>query len=721
MVSPQLHTIFNRFSVGKVSSKRSSITVDNGLKIILYQNNTVRYGFVNDADGNFKSITLEKEMIGDVSIIADQIGNYLCLFNEFEIRVIELPWKLWDAKEDSSFQLDNMVQIRSYDLKSFGTTIQKILFHPLGLAYPCLVVLLKNSNICSIDIKRILKVEEIPSTCITTFHTKGVMGLSSCIDDIIDISFSSDKLSLYALTETDIYLFYPFLIPTISVTKNEIDQLFQKSIILFENLENDSSEAVRRNIIKQLQLLSTLSGDIKTQMKQVKNTDETKIYNIDINTEYRSVNAQGSFSIAPFPEELYKQSAVNLSVIQIGHGNELYVITYDDGTVLILYRDLESSMSWDSNDYTFNNSFILLEKLKFNPDETKSILDIPFKNGIFAIAGDQTVNLIDTSCWSDILSQCIKDNDIRNLAGLSIESHKQTINTLEEPNSCILWNEHNKKELLFITETKLISSDILESNNESAEKLPVPAINDIKKIEKLQLKNYSQPIKEINIAVQRYKDSCKVPYSKVIPANIRQKPFANDENEDQLAYITEISQEIGSKILQGQTIALMMHTRLREQQDVFAEQLMHTNKELLHNKTIKQTYDIQSTKIKHITERNTKLNERTSKLIEMMEKIKQSQQYKNMPINDSESKLFKEIKKQVLIFNDAVNRQQEQQEAIKFLQTELNNIIEQPAQSHDAIIDSDEDEWNELCDLLNRDAKIIEDCNAELSSASGLI
>ncbi|CAI4886672.1 CLL_collapsed_G0029400.mRNA.1.CDS.1 [Saccharomyces cerevisiae] len=53
---------------------------------------------------------------------------------------------------------------------------------------------------------------------------------------------------------------------------------------------------------------------------------------------------------------------------------------FDDGSLILLFKDLEMSMSWDVDNYVYNNSLVLIERVKLQR-EIKSLITLPEQLG----------------------------------------------------------------------------------------------------------------------------------------------------------------------------------------------------------------------------------------------------------------------------------------------------------------------------------------------------
>ena len=715
------HPIFQRPTVSLDVPERVLLCRDNGSKIILYQDDMIRWCY-SSSKVTYGSLLLDPPVSDVIDVVTDESGTYTCVYNHDQIKIVEVPWNLWNGNDEKEIQnlstsIQRALQEKVYSFSNMNVTIKQAAFHPLSSGNPCLVVLFDNSEIALIDLKSVLNTESIPSSCFLNVSIDGVMGMSSRVDNIQHISFSGDGLSLYCITDTDIYSFYPMLPPVATFTEAQVETLMYKSIVLYDSLNKDSEDAVKRNIIKQVQFISKLHENIthrKNKSVKDKESSMDKVYNISIDPEFRQTKAQGYFSITPFPKEIYDSIGLQFLILPIGNSNELFIAAYDDGTILILFKDMESSMSWDVNEYSYNNSFVLVEIIELKPEELSKIIVFSEIEGKFAVLGTNSSKIIDTTSWSSVVSQCIQDNDLRPISVIEIQSKITTLPFEKAVTSCGIWNLEKNTSLLLVADKQVSNSSVFRKQVSATEYEKQEAKKNVLNIDGIPHFKFNQPISEIMALNQKFKDSCRVPYSKVIPVEVRKEPLANGHNEEQLAVLTNVSEEIGNKILQGQALGLILHNRLNEQQNTLSEELLASNKIIVRIKKVQIVLDYQQSKLADKLIKQQELMARFAKLNEKLQSIKDTSEYKNSELTTKEIQFFKEIRDQVYMFNGFVREQQLQREAIVFLKKELGRVSELNRNNLPRKVD----EWDELRNILQTDAKIIQECNNQLSKVA---
>ena len=199
--------------------------------------------------------------------------------------------------------------------------------------------------------------------------------------------------------------------------------------------------------------------------------------------------------------------------------------------------------------------------------------------------------------------------------------------------------------------------------------------------------------------------------AKLIEPPKRQKPFLNDSNEEQLDILTDVSKEFSQKVSIAQSLGIMLHGRFIEQQTELTRQLRFSNSLLERQQNLKKKSEMQSSECDAKSAKQAKLLARFAKLKENLIRIGESPKFKDMTINNKEMAWFREIRNQVLAFNQYVHQQKNIQDQLRYIKQELDHISEES----DRGPKEPSDEWKELLTILENDTKIIKECNSELA------
>ena len=710
-------------------SPRFCFTTRNGTRLVQLRQNTLRWGSV--ASDEFKSMQLNA---GDYeNAILSPSGNYLCLYGPHSFRVVEIPW----GYSKISDSLRTSLQGIPYTFEE-SATIKQLLFHPRASNDSCLVVLFSDDTICLYDLPT--------ETELMLNKPSRTLGLNTRVSNIASICFSQDGLSLYLLSTTDggdIYTLYPCLPSKLSLSKGQLEDLLYRSIILYNTLgEDGASEAdAKRNIIRQLQFVSSLNldnGKTKGTKEGIQNSDDACVVR-EIESEYRIVKPQGPFTIAPFPEELYSATANDIFTVSMGGDkctNELVIVSYTNGNVVILLRDLEPSMSWDVNGYVYNNSMVLVESMKLQgvtvDSDIRFVRNYSETNQFMVQLPQGILRCFDMTSWSDIVLKCLESADLTMLPGTEFKSTQvfsfgvedEKIDTTKKMSKtseykfCGKWRLKGHEGILLYSERDILTRNIRaltdvkttgnsggDDNSAKQQLREKPQKNFVYKTE------FSQPLEEILNTNQAFMDICRQPFKKAIPAQDRRLTLSNESNERQLGILTDISRDLVSHISLAQSLGIAFHRRILEQQDELVRQLSYGNDMLLKLARIQRQYSLLTKRWEDRKARQQSLEERLSKLGEKLCELRDSPRFKGLAISNSEIKWFKEVRSQVLTFNELIYKQQALQEEFGFVKKELSRLKDLP----ENVEEDSYSEWVELQRILEADNKIMVECQKGLS------
>ncbi|CCF55610.1 hypothetical protein KAFR_0A01720 [Kazachstania africana CBS 2517] len=661
----------------------------------IYKKNQLRWGSV--ASSQYHSLPL---LFFDDSayenVIISNSGQFLCLYDKKSLSLIEIPWGYDGAVTSikSSFQ-------RVFRDVNKSSDIKKILFHPKAADDGCVVILFENDVICLFDLRK--------SEKLFLNKTANKLGIETRVTDIEDMEFSQDGLTLYMLSVTDggdIYAFYPCLPPKLSLKKSVLEDLFNKSRILYDSLDSTVSIEVRKNVLKQIKFIASLRDS---------SSDETKNSCLEISNDFRQVKAQGPFTVAPYPEKLYEATAKEIYTLDIGNNNELFAITFDNGTVTLLLKDLELSMSWNADNYVYNNSFVLIESVEMGPESIKLLKSSSLTGQMFISQNHSSVRKIDTTAWSFKVSKCITNSDLTSLIDVDFKSKISDLDIKENVDCYGVWSLRGERGILFVSNSSVISRTLPESDSSFVIKLD--EMSRSKNIEDPVTKKYevsfTQPISEIMNLNDSFQRICRHPFKKIISPEERQTVLSNDSNETQLATLTEISNDLVSNIVEGQSLGLVLRNRLYEQQYELTKQLKESIQLIEKQSLLKSSYDDKMVRWNKNLKKQDELIQRFNALNGNLAKIHESKEISKTPISEKEVEWFKEVRNQILKFNDFVHVHRNMQEQINFLRKGLSRIESKVGQRSSHLTS----EWAEFKKILETDTNIIKECNEELTKA----
>lgn len=696
----------------------------DGTQIITLKDGYLRWGSVQKS--SFSSMRIQPMgSFVDQNVIISQSGDFLCIYTKDNFKVVEIPWGYSDLEGHMSFEFQS--KLFNFPLQPH---IKQILFHPRATNDSSLVILFEDDTIILFDTRT--------ETEILLNDSQGSFGMDSKITDIKSLSFSKDGLILYVLSTSDcgdLYAFYPCLPGNISFDKLELKELMQKAILLYNSLDSETSNDVKKNIFKQLKFISALHSE---NLKFGKTE-------FDIESSFRKVKPQGPFTISPYPEELYETTANDIFTYQIGESNELLMLTFDNGTILSLFRDLEMSMCWDFDNYFYSNSMVLIERIDNfkNVDNSNNILQI-FKDFnqvgqilVYSPSAKTTYNII-TKSWSEAMDKCIENSDISEISKIEVKSQIVDINVnrnntsnlfkteiqtyanteQKQYTSCGIFRADGQTGVIFVGPQDIVAvplnlcdgeKESLVNERQSSE--PVSEVDS--KFSKLDI-SFSQPMSEIMDFAESYKRRSKNPFGEVIPPEVRQAKLENSSNEKQLDVLTTVSKGVVGTVVQGQSLGVMLHARILEQQYEFSKQIKGVNDVIEKQEELTKQYKEQSTRLQSKINKQTALMERLTALNQRVLGSNESALVRDSVISNQEIAWFKEIRNQIYKFNEFVHNQKSLQEELGFVKQELNKVQSRSESSRD----KSEHEWKELRKMLEQDAATIKQCNEGLQKAT---
>lgn len=681
----ETHPIFRPSLTAQSGSDRFFLTTSDGGRAVVVQDSCIRW--CNVSEPGYHSMTLERAFKDVKHVVMSKSGEFLCLYNDIELRIIEVPWAYTEVSSmANAFQLFRFV--------SDEARIKQVLFHPLAYQQETVVILKDDDSIT------IMNWQDFGDSKPDVLNlSNGTYSLDSSITDVESITFSQDGLTLYVLSVSegaDIYAFYPCLAPRMQFDKQGLDRLMYKSLIQYDVLNVGTDSEVKRNTIKQLKFVSGLHKQQNSQ----------RIF--EIPEAQRQVRGQGPFTIAPFPKQIYSSTGTGIASLPINDQNELLIMSLDDGNIAILLQDLDVTMNWDSARYNYNNSFALVELITLGSHEVQQTVVGDHKYGQFSAITPEGVFSIDTSKWSGVMASCLTESDLRPLAETKLESEVTFTELKGTPKSVAWWNT-TPQSVVKVSNREVKSKQVSEGVSKQDD-----GITGSRQEPEKYNAHYSQPIAEIMQLNKKFQlESSKAP-SKVIPPRERQKPLKNEASEIQLDLLTEASKDFVSKIAVGQTLGVTLHNRIYEQQLNLTHQLKASGELMEKQQTILTHLHSQSLRSDAVHARHSTLMSRFNKFKDNLGQIQNSQRFKDLEISKEEVEWFKEIRKQVLTFNRDVHNQKRLQDQLIHLKQEMNRIAQATGDQNSQA----RDEWHELRHMLEEDTLILQDCNNQLKSAS---
>ncbi|SCU80971.1 LAFA_0C02080g1_1 [Lachancea sp. 'fantastica'] len=651
-------------------------------KIVVVEKNSIKWCLPEEDEYHFAEI----EAIENYqSAILNDHGTLLCLHNDKELQILSLEGI---ASRDS---------LSAYKF-SVPAGIKQVLWHPNGRVGSCIVVLTGSDEICMYEL---LSDDISMPTGIWNSTTSQKPGIDTIVRDVVSMSFSNDGMTLYVVNTSegaDIYSIYPFLPSEIEVTEEHVNYQFHKALLQYNGLKDGDSSEVKRFVTKQLKFASQLRGLGQDHLKNDISNNAKLL--LPISNAYRNSVLQGPHTVNPFPERLYNATATQVNTLKLAdRTSEILLLSFDDGTILQCFRDSEPVMAWESNDEALTNSLITLGALKI-PGLISAVSDTEF-----IVLSPNKASLVDVSRLTKAIDQALRDCDIAAL--LEVDLSEQIYEQEGLFNSCSLWS--SGQEYVLLSDHSVSHIDIPFTKKQ-------PVIQQHEKSAALiQRRPYEQPITELLALNKRVQTLLKTPLTTAIEPKLRQRKLDNESNEEQLSVLTGISKEILTRIMVAQTLALMLHTRLSEQQGELTNHLERVCDVISRKKAIDEKLVPQQERWKRVQNTNDNIKGRFDALQDKLKMISLSDELKSRAISRTEMEWFMEVKSQVSKFNRLVYSQRDLNETLSLLKLKMDYVdVDSPssAETTDAV------SWETLREQLARDAQIIGECQVQLENAS---
>ncbi|AET40670.1 linker nucleoporin NUP82 Ecym_6290 [Eremothecium cymbalariae DBVPG len=566
--------------------------------------------------------------------------------------------------------------------------IKQVLWHPLAYLDSCLVVLTKENTI---ELYELAKANFMYPTVVLN-EKLPQLGISSHVSEICSMAFSPDGLTLYLLSLEeggDVYALHPLLPSRLRIKRSFWESQWYKATALYESIDKDTPNEKKIAMIEHFDFVSKIYKMIDK---------DSEFFDVNIPEHKRMVTPRGPFSIYGFPEELYNTTATKLITLPVNdEGAYVLILSFDDGTILSLFPDIELLMSWSRS---LNNacSFVLIEKFRAGGEI------FAIESGV-AILEKNNAHIVRFP-YLKALGECIKEGDIAPMVDVKLTSDITPL--AGSYHTVVTWNEPSTKGILFIGNSVIRS--IPDDVGLSSFKPRVdPAISQNGKYT-VCFPSTMEELLKTNKALQH---TLRQPLP-LVPLEQKNVPLNSEFNEHQLATLTKISTEVMDRIILAQSLGYLMYNRAATQQFELCRQLETVSKLNDRSVTLKQNTKSLTCRLDSVSKKDIALRSRLEKLQQSLDKVNESPKFNELPLSMKERAWFRELKNDVLAFNEYVLQNSKLCEELNFLKKELE-LIES---NHGNIPNEELFNFEKLQDLLTLDSKMIGDCNDQLLAAA---
>ncbi|SCU97099.1 LAME_0F18514g1_1 [Lachancea meyersii CBS 8951] len=679
---PEHHPIFKcqPFETGRLK-RFVCHSESNDHKTVVVEGNSIKWCLPEESEYKFVDFTA---ITNCTNAVLNSLGTLLCLYSDRELQILSL---------DGAHSRETPIEYRI----PVSRGVKQVLWHPNARLDSCFVVLTPSDEICMYELLSENVTEPTGVWNSSTFKP----GTDTTVRDIVSIAFSNDGMTLYALNTSegaDIYSIYPFLPSEVELSDDAIQYCFHKALLQYNGLADGDSPQTKHQVTRQLQFASQLHTQLQKHRSEPGKTDPLVL---PVSSSFRKAVMQGPYTINPFPERLYLATAVQLNTLNLNDNtSEILLISFDDGTILHCFPDSEPTMAWESVEVCQNNSLVTIKAMNL-----PGLIAVTSKSA-FVVLSPQKASLVDVSRLTKTIDQALRDCDISELAEADLS--EQIIEQQGSFETATLWSTGLQFVLLSKTSTSHL--DIPTSK-----KTLIP--REQKHIEKsTQRRPYDQPMTELLALNKKVQSLMKTPLSTTIEPRLRQVKLDNASNEEQLSVLTDISKELLTRVMVAQTSVLSLHTRVMGQQGELTKQLEMVCEIKTKKKEICEKLIPQQERWRCVEKKNESIKNRFTALQHKLKQISASDEIKSRPIARSEMEWFMEVKNQISKFNRLVYSQRDLNETLSVLKTELEYVkVDGNSTTPGAV---DDVSWEELRELLAKDAKIIGECQAELQTAA---
>ncbi|AMD19288.1 HBR387Cp [Eremothecium sinecaudum] len=652
-----VHPIFE-FNAIKSSNKIHVHTFNNSTQVVCFYDNYLRTARI--ADSKYKSLRLDVKNT-DESIL-NTSGTLIAFYKSKTIDVFTLDGRKTTLDIDDG--------------------IRQVLWHPLGYLDSTLVILTEKDTV---ELYELTDPEYWKPTLVLN-HNLSQLGLSSHVSDIRSIAFSPDGLTLYLMSaeeSVDLYAFYP-LLPRRLYSKASLwaSQLHQATA-LYEFIDKDTPDETKLAIIEFFEFVSKVNQMAERGPEMVE---------ITIPEHRRKVALQGPYMMVGFPEELYNYSASQLTVVPINEdGAHVLITSFDEGTNLIFFPETTPIMSWTRPLHEVY-SLILIEKHK----ALGAVY--PIEDGVGIFHPQQGVKLLHLP-YLRAIGECISDGNLTAIQDIALESKVTAVpGSYTKP---VIWKSPKSPGILLVGDN---SVKVEHTGSESA--LPE---------EESALKGkytvcFPSTLHEINEANKQLQRTLRRPLP-LVPHDLKNLPLNSSQNELQLAFLTKITKEVVNRIISAQSLAYQLHSRVSIQQYELGRQIDATVKLLDRKDALADGNSTLQSRLESVANKDKSIKRRLDALHETLDKINSSEKFTHIPFSKAELAWFRELRNQVLTFNEYVIQQSKARDEFQFLKTELESLQLKHTKREPF-------DFSALQNLLHVDSKIITDCNDTLLAAA---
>jgi hypothetical protein len=690
----------NTTSGSATTVEHSKITQRNGCELFFAHQSAVRCSKISDSK-SYKVLDIPDITFEVKGIKLNSSGTLLAIYNDNNLIVSTLPSSNFMITESS------LIKVKSFTIGRDIFQNNRILdlsWNSISCFDSSIVTLTDDGVIRSFGLDGSLGHPDFTYNLKST-HRNQVGYPSDVMDDPVSITFGSQSnlagaLTLYILnSDGDVFSIYPFYPEKIVASKSQVEDLLNSTVIMTNSTVDQGKQYQQRSAINQLRFVKHLWEQVPTAQLETRGSEQLYILKPDVKNK---MILQGSYSIQPYPEDLYCDSAVSISMVRCGD-IDLLAITYSQYGFLLTLPDLNITMKFQDQEF---EEFVLLNETGETPlvlatlEFKKSQIPQPtFVSSItdshnFFIQKGNSIYMTSLQHWSEsLVGACSYGNTdaFSDLLESRLTSKLLELYSLKPGENleglAIIENEFSDKYISVLTNKNFIVVPISPkaSKKQSQTQVGISESYDVQ---------LGAPYFEIEKMLHA---TCSLKISAPPNANT---PISSDENG--LRDLSNVSSQVLKGLVNFHKVGLSLNHRVENQKNELSRQLdtTHDLVDRLGQVDKKKQENLEATQ--KAVERQRSLTERVQSLAEKLQKDV------DLPLSSAEKNWFKEIQRLVLSFNKSVKQTHSLQEQFSFIKTEIDsqkNAINKNTHEHN---------WDEINDVLNEGKTLMEMTSKEL-------
>lgn len=701
---PFLENLRNQQIVQRISNpsgdggtlEHSRLAQRSGSDLFFAHQSSIRCSKISESE-SYKVLDTPEVQFVIKGIKINSSGTLLAIYNESNLVVTCLPSSEFMKTPDSLIKVKSFV-IGDHILNK--TKIVDLQWNCLARFDSSVVVLSEDGAIRTFNIDS--SVEEPDMLYhLKNSHINQVGYATDVMDDPVSISFGScstlsGSLTLYILnSDGDIFSIYPFIPKQIVVSKSQVEDLLNETVLITTNNIESDNTFQKRSSINQLRFVKYLWEQLPTAPFEIRDSDKLSVLQPDSKDK---MMIQGPFTIQPYPDSLYSDSALSISTIKCGLV-DILAVTFSHKGFLLLLPDVSATMRFkeeDFEDYVMLNETAafspVLTTLEFKSSQTSSATHIASCSDLscfFIQRGNVIYKASLKKLQKNLNEACIRADidSLTELLNSGFKSELQEFCSLRTKETyegmCILQNEHS--ELFAAILTSLNFHIFALSDIEPNRRKPI-ITHESGTVYSAKL---GMPFFEIEKMVRDARNtSIKRPSNSI-------SEIKNDETG--LRGLSDVSSQVLQSLVLFHKVGVSLNHRVDCQKHELYRQLSTSHDILNRFEVVEKKKETNAGALQKTFERQNSLNKRIQALAETLH------QGTDLPLTVNERSWFREIHSLTMSFNQSAKQYNTLHQQLSMIRGEIDSRKFAPGPDSYGL-----QNWEEIQSVLEQGKKVIE-------------